>query len=244
MHRFYVTVQNISGDKIILSDRGQVHHLKNVLRLKPKDRAIIFDAKGNEYNSIIEEILDESVSFRIKSKHKIFPSKGSWITVACAIPKNSKMDNIVDKLTQLGVDRIIPLETQRVVIKLDEHKKILRQKRWEKIAQNASRQSQRSRLPIIEPIKNIKEILSKREDFDLKLIPTLLGPRIYLREIMGKAKYKNILVFIGPEGDFSPHEVDLAKRAGCIPISLGELVLRVETAAVAVVSFIKLYADN
>jgi 16S rRNA (uracil1498-N3)-methyltransferase len=244
MHRFYITAQNISQDKIILSDRDQVHHLKNVLRLKPKDRAIIFDAKGNEYNSIIEEILDESVSFRIKSKHKIFPSKGSWITVACAIPKNSKMDNIVDKLTQLGVERIIPLETQRVVIKLDEHKKILLHARWEKIAQNASRQSQRSRLPIIEPIKNIKEILSKREDFDLRLIPTLPGKRKSLKEIITKHKYKNIIILIGPEGDFTPDEVESAKRVGFVPLSLGNLILRVETAAVAVVSFIRLYENG
>ena len=167
------------------------------------------------------------------------------ITVACAIPKASKMDDIVDKLTQLGVDRIIPLETEREIIKLDKHKRIFRQARWKKIALNASRQSQRNTLPAIESIKNIKELLSQVDAYDLRLIPTLTGIREAFQEILTKAKAKDILVFIGPEGDFTQEEINLAKRAGFIPVSLGDLVLRVETAAVAVASFIRIYyADS
>jgi 16S rRNA (uracil1498-N3)-methyltransferase len=245
MHRFYTTCQNISGDTILISDKNQVHHIRNVLRLKIKEEVVIFDDKGNEYSSIIEKILPKSVIFKIKKKLKSFPQKNKLkITVACAIPKKSKMDEIIDKLTQLGVDRIIPLETQRVVIRLDEHKKILRQKRWQKIALNASLQSQRSNLPIIEPIRKIKEVLSKVQDFDLKLIPTLRGNRKSLRETLDKFKPKNILVLIGPEGDFSPDEVESAKRAGFIPLSLGDLILRVETAAITVASFIRLLYED
>ena len=110
---------------MIISDRNQVHHIKNVLRLKPKDQVIIFDDKGNEYSSIIEEISTQNLSFRIKARHKFIPSKRVKITIACAIPKKSKMGDIIDKLTQLGADRIIPLETERVIIKLDEGKKNL-----------------------------------------------------------------------------------------------------------------------
>lgn len=244
MHRFFALSQSISQNKIIISDKNQIHHIKNALRLKPKDEVIVFDDKGNEYKSIIEEISTQNVSFRIKARHKIIPSKRVKITVACAIPKKSNMDDIVDKLTQLGVDRIIPLETERVIVKLDEHKKILRQKRWEKIAQNASQQSQRNQMPIIESIKGIKEVLSKAQDFDLKLIPTLIGRRKTVKEILDKFKPKNILILIGPEGDFSPQEVNSAKKAGCIPVSLGDSVLRVETAAIAIVSFIRLYANH
>jgi len=245
MHRFYTTCQNISQDIILISDKNHVHHIRNVLRLKTKEEVVIFDDKGNEYSSIIEKILPKSVIFKIKKRRKSFPQKNKLkITVACAIPKKSKMDEIIDKLTQLGVDRIIPLETQRVVIRLDEHKKILRHRRWEKIAQNASLQSQRSQIPVVEPIKDIRKVLSCAQDFDLKLIPTLMGKRKTLRETLRESNPKNILVLIGPEGDFTPQEVDSAKRVGFIPVSLGDLVLRVETAALAVASFIRLYENS
>jgi len=245
MHRFYVPSQNISQDRILISNKNQVHHLKDVLRLQPKDEIIVFDEQGNEYHSIIEKLSLQSIAFKIKNRHKFIPPKNrAKITIACAIPKKSQMDEIIDKLTQLGVDRIIPLETKRVIIKLDAGKKILRQERWKKIAQGASQQSQRSQIPVIEPIKSIVEVLSCTQDFDLKLIPTLIDKRKSLKEILDKFKPKNILVLIGPEGDFTPAEVALAKRAGCIPVSLGDLVLRVETAAVAVASFIRLYENH
>lgn len=255
MHRLYCPSQNISSDKIIIDNKGQVHHAKNVLRLKVNEEVIIFDDKGNEYHSILEKSLPKSIFFKIKAKDKftlplhagagfiLKPSKIK-IVVACALPKGSRMDEIIDKLTQLGVERIIPLETERVIVKLNKHKRILRQERWKKIALNASLQSQRNTLPVIEPIKDIKQLLSDLEGFDLKLIPTLSGERKLLKEVIQKAKPKNILILIGPEGDFAEEELDLAKSRGCIPVSLGDLVLRVETAAVAAVSFMRLYADS
>jgi len=245
MHRLYCPSQNISDNKIIIDNKDQVHHAKNVLRLKVNEEVVIFDDEGNEYRSILEESLPKSMIFQVKDKEKFIlnPSKIK-ITVACAIPKDSRMDEIIDKLTQLGAQRIIPLETERVIVKLDKHKGILRQERWKKIAFNASLQSQRNTLPILEPIKNIKQLLSDSGSFDLKLIPTLTGERKPLKEILKESKPKNILVIIGPEGDFTTEEVNSAIKMGCIPVSLGDLVLRVETAAVAVASFIRLYYEN
>ena len=131
-----------------------------------------------------------------------------------------------------------------MIVKLDKHKRLSRQERWKKIALNASLQSQRNTLPILEPIKNIKGLLSDSGSFDLKLIPTLIQERKPLKETLEESKSKNILVIIGPEGDFTSDELGLAKKMGCIPVSLGDLVLRVETAAVAVVSFIRLYYES
>jgi 16S rRNA (uracil1498-N3)-methyltransferase len=239
MHRFYCPSQNISGGKIIITDRNQVHHLKDVLRIKIKDEVIIFDDRNNEYICVVGKLLDK-VILDIKDRHFSY-TPDIKISIACAIPKKSKMDGIVDKLTQLGVDKIIPLETERVVIKLDKPKKIARQERWRKIALSASGQSQRSGIPVIEPIKKIEEVLSHSSHYDLKLIPTLNGKRKNLKDIFLEAKPKNILVLIGPEGDFTPEEIDSAKKAGCIPVSLGDLVMRVDTAAVAVASFLRLY---
>lgn len=97
---------------------------------------------------------------------------------------------------------------------------------------------------VIESVKNLVEVLSSKDEYDLKLIATLSGQRRILKELIAKSKPKNILILIGPEGDFTGREVRLARKAGCIPVSLGKLVLRVETAAVAIVSFIRLYEDS
>jgi 16S rRNA (uracil1498-N3)-methyltransferase len=242
MHRFYLPSQNISGDKIIISDKAQIHHLADVLRLKIAQRLIVFDEKGNEYKCAIKELLKDKAILELKEKISSFKKVEIKITVACAIPKRAKMDDIIDKLTQLGVTRIIPLLTERVIVKLDKHKRISRLTRWKKIAQNAAQQSQRSCVPVIEPISDIKEV-SQASDFDLKLIPTLIDERRPLKDVLLSSKPSNILVLIGPEGDFTPKEVKMAIKAGCVPVTLGELVLRVDTAAIAVASFIRLYAD-
>jgi 16S rRNA (uracil1498-N3)-methyltransferase len=244
MPRFFTPSKNISGDKITLSDKDQLHHICRVLRLKIKDEVMVFDEKTNEYKTEIERITSESIILGIKARKRNAINKNVRITVACAIPKKSKMDEIIDKLTQLGVDRVIPLETERVIVILDEKKKKMRLARWQKIAQSASLQSQRNSLPTIEPIKDINAVLSEAKDSDLKLIPTLFGKRSSLKEVLDKSKSKNILIFIGPEGDFTQKELTLAKKAGCIPVSLGELVLRVDTAAIAAVSFIRLYENS
>ena len=247
MYRFYSPIQNITQDKIILSDKKHVHHLRDVLRLKAGDRVIIFDNKGNECTVVVEELSSRTqrVTFLVKDRHKVTPHlKRIKITVACAMPKKSKMDDIVDKLTQLGIDRIIPLETERVIIRLDKQKKILRQRRWKKIALSASQQSGRCNIPIVDPVKDIDEVLSDSKVYDLKIIPTLLEGQKSLKEIFIQANPKNVLVLIGPEGDFTQKEINLAKKQGCLPVSLGDLVLRVETAAVAVASFMRFYENS
>jgi len=238
MHRFYVG-QKIDNDAISISDAEQLHYLKDVLRLKVNDEVIIFDGKGNEYVCSITGLNRKQVVFTVKASKRT-ESKKFKLTVACAIPKMAKMDEIINNLTQLGVDCIIPMETDRVIVKLDNSKKEARLKRWRKIAQSAAQQSQRGSMPLIEPITRIETVLSRSQDFDLKLIPTLSGERKHLKEVLAESKPGNILVLIGPEGDFTPQEIERAKSAGFIPISLGDSVLRVETAAIAVASFIKL----
>ena len=148
------------------------------------------------------------------------------------------MDDIVDKLTQLGIDRIIPLKTERVVVKLDKHKEALRVERWRKITRSASIQSHRNKMPVVEPIRTLAVLLSESDQFDLKLIPTLTGSRRKLKDCLEQVSVKNILVLIGPEGDFSDEEVGLAIKAGCVPVTLGDLVLRVDTAAIAVAAIL------
>ena len=240
MHRFYCPENNIT-DEIHLTEPSSAHHLKDVLRLKAGDSVIVFDGKGNEYVSEIKLINSKNIILSVKKKNQFFLAGSLRLTVACAIPKKAKFDDIVDKLTQLGVCRIIPLKTTRVIFKQHKSKEISLIKRWERIAVNACQQSQGAFLPVIEHITDFSSFLNNTDGFDLKLMPTLIGQRISLKEIFASGKHKNILAIIGPEGDFTPEEVSSAIKSGFLPVSLGNLVLRVETAAVAVASIIKIY---
>ncbi len=239
MHRFYVAQKPV-GDSVTISDAEQLHHLREVLRLKVNDAVMVFDSEGNEYYCQITRLTKKQAELGIKTKSP--PAGKKWhITVACALPKNTRMEDIVDKLTQLGVDAIIPMETERVIVRLEADKKAARLQRWRKIARGAAQQSQRSNLPRIEPITDIKDIIVRATDFDFRLIPTLFGEARRIHEVLARARPGNILVLIGPEGDFTPQEVALAQSAGFIPVSLGETVLRVDTAAIAVVSYLRLH---
>lgn len=240
MYRLFCVFKQPPKDLITIFDFEQVHHINNVLHLKANEGIIVFDEKGNEYYTVIEKITAKNIALKVVNMKKKIVEDKIQVTIACAIPKKSKFDDLVDKLTQLGVDRIIPMETERVIIKLDGRKKDLRLSRWNKIAVSASEQSQRNTLPVIEPIKNIKQVLLESSGYDLKLIPALIDERKTLNAVLQGINPRNILVLIGPEGDFSLSEMDLAKEAGFIPVTLGANVLRVETAAVAVASYLRL----
>ena len=110
MHKLFCPAKNISGDKAVLKDKAQLHHLKDVLRIKPGETITIFDGQGNDYLCLVEEVDKDKVLVGIKEKKST--ARQMQITIACAIPKKAKMDEIIDKLTQLGVDRIVPLITE------------------------------------------------------------------------------------------------------------------------------------
>jgi len=214
--------------------------------LKAGKDVVIFDQADNEYLARIESISNKSVVLNIKEELKRTFSDKAFLTVACAIPKKSKFDDIIDKLTQLGVDRIIPMLTERVIVKLDSRKAALRKARWEKIALSACQQCKRKNIPVIDMPESIGSVLSSA-GFDLKLIPSLQGKRRPLKEVLGQVRLgssSKILLLIGPEGDFTDDELKSAFDSGFIPVSLGSCVLRVETAAIAAAGFIRLYEDR
>ncbi|MFA5099971.1 MAG: RsmE family RNA methyltransferase [Candidatus Omnitrophota bacterium] len=230
MNRFYCSSADVSGDTIIITDKSQVHHIKDVIRLKEGERAFVFDDKANEFDCVIGKISLTQVVFAINKKTNAVLSSRPMITIACAIPKHSKIDDIIDKLTQLGVDRIIPLMTERVIVRLDKEKKSARRGRWQKIALAASKQSQRNTVAVVDEVTEVMDLIAKAKEYDLKLIPTLPGERTSLKDILSGNKPKKILVLIGPEGDFTPEETAVAVKAGFTPVSFGDFVFRVETA--------------
>ena len=237
MHRFFVS-QEIA-DHFCISDINQLHYMKNVLHLKTGDEVTILDNSGDEYISIIEAMEKDRIRLIVKEKRWAEISK-VHLTIACAIPKRDDMDEIIDKLTQLEVNSIIPLETDRTIVRLDAVKKEARLNRWRKIALNAAQQSQRSNIPLIQEITSVKELILHSQEYRLKLIATLNGERKNIKEAISDYTRGNILVLIGPEGDFTPQEVSLAGNNGFISVSLGNAVLRVSTAAIAITSYIKI----
>ena len=241
MHRFYI--DQISGNQVTLTNADQLHHIRDVLRLKAGDAIVVFDRAGKEYQAAIASVGKKQVELNLTplKPRRTGPIK---LTVACAVPKAGRMDDIIDHLTQLGVERIIPMLTDRVVVKLDAAARQARLSRWRKIAKSAACQSQRSSVPVISPVTDVKEVIKNARDFDLKLISHLTGQRTLIKDVLAKSRPKNILVIIGPEGDFTPEEVELALHNNFTPVSLGDTVLRVATAAVAVTAYIRFALDK
>jgi 16S rRNA (uracil1498-N3)-methyltransferase len=237
MRRFYLADEP-QGDFLTLSSAEQLHHLRTVLRLKPGDEVETFDGLGNVYLSRIASVDKDAARLQVISRRSITPP-ASRTLIGCAVPKNVKMDDIVDKLTQLGVDTIMPLKTERVIANLEANGDV-RLARWRKIALSAAEQSGRSFLPEVTDVAGLPDFLKAARAYPIKLIPTLEGKRASLSEVLSRARSQSVAVLIGPEGDFTPAEIELAVQAGFLAVSLGQLVLRVDTAAVAVAAYIHL----
>jgi len=238
MARFYIP-QEVSGDTIILSDSDQLHHMRDVLRLKSGDGVTVFDTLGGEYECLITSIDRYRAELAVQSR-KAAPPKRVRISIGCAIPRQSKMDEILDKLVQLDVDTIIPLETERSVVKFEDRNSLAdRKKRWEKIARSAAEQSRRSDLPVINPVTPVVDVIRRSSNFDLKLMAALAADARAIKDVLAGPPPSTVLALIGPEGDFTAAEVHQAVVSGFTLISLGRTVLRVETAAIALASYLR-----
>ena len=239
MQRIFVNKQEIFGQEIKVINTDILHHLRDVIKFKPGEKIVTVDDQGQEYLCALKSFGKNDLQLSIIEKIiSNSPKKKISLTIACAIPKLTRMDDIVDRLTQLGVERIIPLITDRGIVRLDEVAKKQKHERWGKIALSSSMQSQRRFLPVVSPAKDFKEVIAQEKDHPLKLIPALFGKRKSLKEIINEGFSGSIIVLIGPEGDFSEKELAMAEEAGFVPVSLGENILRVELAAVAVASYI------
>ncbi len=240
MSRFYSPQSDFSSDEIIITDKDELHHLHHVLRLKKGNKIEIFDGKGKVVLGEIIEISEKSVTIAVelmqKIKHKI-----PRIILACAVPKKTKFEMIIEKATELGVDEIIPMKTQRTEINISGDRLDKKMKRYRMVAINASKQSKRAIIPVIHPIMDLKNALNYLKD-SIKIIPSLLGERKNLiDEFKDITNPKSISFFIGPEGDFTPKEYLLAQELGCQAVTLGPTILKVETAAICVLSCANLF---
>lgn len=241
MHRFYCPDIAFDNPQIIIADAKELHHLRDVLRLKKGDALMIFNQKGEEAAGRIDGIHPEKVTVAIESVRQDtldFPV----IILACAIPKRSKFEWIIEKATELGVDEIIPLKTKRTEIGLKGDRLERKIARYYGVAVNAAKQSKRLRVPVIHPVIDFPLVLKSFSEGATVFIPSLSGARKNILEAFRTVPSPSRVVFlIGPEGDFTPQEYDLARTRGCIGVSLGKTVLKVETAALVAVACAQLY---
>jgi len=236
MHRFYIPHSQWNAEPLQL-DAAEAHHALDVLRLKIGDCVIIFNGIGTEASAEIFAIGRNSVDVRILNQAKSHPLACA-ITLAQAIPKGKNMDLIVQKATELGAAEIVPLLTERTVVQVDGGDLAKKQQKWQAVAIEAAKQCGQNWLPTVAKPQTLKEFFHANPRYDLLLIASLQPDARHLkqvlketREVSGK-QVGSVLVLIGPEGDFTPAEISLAKGHGCLPITLGPIVLRTETAAI------------
>jgi len=234
--RFFISPEQVVGSRIIVSVED-VHHITTVLRMKAGEMLILSDGKGTEYTVKIAQVNGTEIATEIvnESRRQIpYPR----VTLGQGLPKSDKMDWIVQKATELGVWNIVPLITERTIVKVgDEKKRIVR---WRKICREAAMQSNRVDIPAIGHILSFKDFLrtSNFEPGTLFLLPWEEGTTPIKDALHGKSDVNDIIVLIGPEGGFTTAEVEMAKGKGFHLVSLGPNILRTETAAVAVLSMI------
>jgi 16S rRNA (uracil1498-N3)-methyltransferase len=238
MSRFYIPNPHIQNG-LLKIEGDEVKHIRKVLRLKAGDEILAFDGLGKEFEGTIVEEGRSSVMVKIQS---IFSSKGDStleVTLAQSLLKGEKMDYLIQKATELGVKEIIPFFSSRSVPLLEKSRRLKRHHRWEKIAIEASKQCGRGVVPKIESLQDYSGMLRAASTDHLRLI---LWERdgIKLKEALERSGEKTKIFFvIGPEGGFSQDEVDKAKRAGFVAVTLGKRILRAETASLCLLSILQ-----
>ncbi len=241
IHHFYFPELNSAAKEINFSKSEELHHMRTVLRLKPSDKIIFFNGRGEEAVATITSIEKQKAKFSVETLTKTI-QKEPLITLACAIPKREKFEFILEKATELNIHQIIPMLTARTEIKISNKDISKKTDRFQTIVINACKQSKRNFVPTVFPATSFKDVVSRQSQETLALIPSLLGEPANLIQTLEKiARPKEILILIGPEGDFTPEEYALAQKFGCIPVTLGETVLKVETAAICALSCVNVF---
>ncbi|MEW9123003.1 MAG: 16S rRNA (uracil(1498)-N(3))-methyltransferase [Thermotaleaceae bacterium] len=242
MNRFFVDRKNILGEKqrILVDDIESIKHISKVLRLKEGDSVEICDGESRLYLGEIVQISKREIEFKILDSFTAEGEPTIEVTLFQGIPKGAKMEMIVQKCTELGIHRIVPLASDRSVVQLKDRKEEMKKvERWQKIAEEAAKQSKRIRIPQVEYPITLNQMTAGIENMDLLIIPYEKEKECSLKTVLREYKEaKKIGVLIGPEGGFEESEIQFAKNLGIIPITLGKRILRTETAGLTVVSIL------
>lgn len=236
MHRFYLP-PNQCKDKTLTLTGNEAHHALHVLRVRPGERLMVLDGAGQELLCEAQKPEGSQINLTVIQRNNV-PPLPYQITLLQAIPKGKIIESIIQKATELGVHRVVPLLSDRVTTQLDDESAASKAEKWNQVAIEAIKQCGNAWLPQIEAPITPKAYLARNERFELPLIASLQNdsrhPREHFKTFHAEKKRlpKSVCVWIGPEGDFTPAEMNSVKAAGALPITLGRLVLRSETAAI------------
>ena len=239
MYKFFVEPSAVVEHQIMITG-DDVNHIKNVLRMQKAEQVYVSVGDECEYLCEIAELEDEQVLLNILDMYKSARELKSKITLFQCLPKGDKMETIIQKAVELGAYRIVPVMSSRVIVKLDEKKAKKKVERWNAISESAAKQSKRNVIPEVLTPVSFKEAIAMAGDLEGTIIPYenakgIAGARATIEDIKSCG---SIGVLIGPEGGFSQEEVELATSAGVIPITLGNRILRTETAGLCALSIL------
>jgi 16S rRNA (uracil1498-N3)-methyltransferase len=242
MHRFYLPPHEARGDSLALTGR-EAHHALHVLRVRRDDKVTVLDGIGGKLLCQVLNCARDRVEL-VVSHRELAPPLPWQITLLQAVPKGKIIESLIQKATELGVARIVPLLSERVAIRLADESASQKSGKWRGIAIEAIKQCGLAWLPKVEPPISPADFLARQEKFDLSLIASLQPGSRHAREYFSAFRKRHnrspdtVCVWVGPEGDFTPAEVAAAESVGTQPITLGPLVLRSETAAIYCLSIL------
>jgi 16S rRNA (uracil1498-N3)-methyltransferase len=242
MHRFYIPPQEWHPDALVLTG-PEAHHCRNVLRLGAADRVVLFNGCGHEITAEIVSGVTAEIHLR-KLHDAQTPPLRCRITLGQAIPKGKNMDLIVQKAVEIGAAEIAPILSDRTVVRLDEESAASKQAKWQTVAIEAAKQCGQNWLPQVRTPQTLAQFFQDHRGFDLQLVGSLQSDAVHLKKILEQFssehgdRPRNVLMLVGPEGDFTPAELSLARSQGCRPITLGPIILRVETASIYCLSIL------
>ena len=228
MPKFFFNKNEINRGQVQLFGEDE-KHINTVLRAREGEEITLCDGEGMDYQCRIAS-LERGVLLDILSKEVCETEPKTKITLYQGLPKADKMELIIQKCVELGVDRIVAVSTERAIVKLDK-KEAKKLERWQKIAESAAKQSGRGKIPEIgQQVLKFKEAVAEAKELDGAIIPYEREQETGIRQFVQNFKGESVGVFIGPEGGFAEEEIALAQENGITPITLGKRILRTETA--------------
>jgi 16S rRNA (uracil1498-N3)-methyltransferase len=242
MHRFYIPPEAWNPDRPTLSG-PEAHHAGHVLRLDAGDKIVLFNGCGREITAEIVSRDSGAIHLRKLHEAQTAPLR-CRITLGQAIPKGKNMDLIVQKAVEIGAAEIAPILSDRTVVRLDDESAASKQAKWQTVAIEAAKQCGQNWLPQVQTPQPLAHFFQEHRRFDLQLIGSLQSDAVHLKKILAEYSAEHgdrpasVLMLVGPEGDFTPAELSLARSQGCRPITLGPIVLRVETASIYCLSIL------
>lgn len=231
MHHFFVPPHWIHGSTVLLGE-PVVHQLRNVLRMRPGAVIVVLDNEGWAYEIELTGIEKNQAAGQVIERRPAAGEPAIEVTLYQCLLKKDNFEWVLQKGTEVGVNRFVPVIAQRTIMAEREQVKPAKRTRWERIITEAAEQSRRGRLPVLENPVLFEQALVDAAKSDLALIPWEKEPDRTLRAVRDAA-VAHVAILIGPEGGFADDEIALARQHGVIPVTLGPRILRAETAAIA-----------